>query len=474
MSEVQLIFAAELTLRLVMIVVIVHRQRKSSSALAWIAVIAFLPVLGVVAYFFVGENRVGRRHAARYREAHALGIPPGLGPTLVERLETHELPVAELAVAITGIPATSTPDVLFFGELDDFHQALLADVDRAQDTCHLVYYILSDDTYGRALMEVLKRAALRDVSCRVLVDAVGSGGFLRSQTCRDARAGGVAIAPIMPVGPLRALVARSDLRNHRKLAAIDREVAYIGSHNMCDRWYPRKRRFGAWTDVTVQVGGGAARAVDDLFRRDWFANLGAELAVVSPPEAAQDSGLDPIPVCLVPSGPTETTSPFGDVLQQALRGARQRVTLTTPYFVPDDSLLSGMRTACLRGVQVRLVVPRRSDHALTQAAGRSYYSLLLEAGAEIFEFEPGIVHAKTVTVDGRIAVVGSSNLDIRSFLLNFESSLVIFSDGAAAALESIQAGFLSESRQIDPRSWQGRSPVLGFGDNLARLLAPLL
>jgi cardiolipin synthase len=303
---------------------------------------------------------------------------------------------------------------------------------------------------------------------------VGSREFLRGPLCAELRAAGVEVAAALPVSLLRAAAARVDLRNHRKLAVLDGRVAYTGSHNVSMPIYPRKARYGAWVDATVRLEGPSVHDLQEVFLEDW--HFATEKLPADDRLMPLIEGVPPanVPIQVLPTGPENRESPLADVLLQALRAARERVVLTTPYFVPDEAFVATLRSAAMRGVQVSIVVPKHSDHALAQAAGRSQYGYLLEAGVKVFEHTAGLLHSKTLTVDGQMAVIGSANLDVRSFLLNFELCVLVYDPDFASQLHFLQASYVDASEALTIGAWKARGRGRVLWDNTAKLMGPLL
>lgn len=469
---------AEWLVRLVMFVVIVMRKRSPAKALGWLTVVAFLPFAGTVAYFTLGELRLGRRRELRYTEFEdALAASPRLRqqvsavyqPLLLEPDRT----ISHLVARVGGTPAYGGHHVELVGDTAELFNRVCADIDRAWHHCHLLFYIANDDEHGRAVADALIRAQQRGVSCRLALDSAGSRAFLRSETARRLRAGGVEVMPLLPVSALRATVARLDLRNHRKLIVIDGRIGYTGGHNLSTPNYPGKQRFGDWVDVSVRMTGPLVNELQEIFLHDcafdgWSFTTEEEFF----PSGAEMNGQ--MNASLLATGPLGAEAPLVDVIAQAIALARERIVLTTPYFVPHESILSGLRRAALRGVSVVLIVPRRSDHAITQAAGRSQYGYLLEAGVEIREYSHGLLHAKTLTVDRSTAMISTANLDLRSFELNFELALLVYDSDFAAELHFLQTDYVQRSERVSLQAWARRPFVRRLADNAAKLVAPLL
>lgn len=475
------LFVAEWAVRLIMFVVIVTRKRSAAPALAWLAVVAFVPFLGAMAYLLLGEVRLGRSRSAEYqRLVDTVSQSPELRRQFAQyghvTLRGPYRLIDNLAGAVGAREPRPGTRIELVEDAADVFARLIADIDGSSHHCHLLYYIADDwnqDPVTNEVAAALIRATGRGVACRMLLDAAGSRRFLRGEVCRRLRAAGVAVVPMLPVSGLRALAARIDVRNHRKLAVVDGRVAYIGSHNLTDPIYPGKQAFGDWIDISARLEGPVVYDCQEVFLKDWAFSAGL---------LAADSGFFPtalvhaggVAASLLPTVPTSGRSPLLDVIIQTLQLARHRCVLTTPYFVPDDALLTAMRAAALRGVEVVLVVPKRGDNALSQAAGRSHYGYLLEAGVEIREYPGGLLHAKTLTMDREFAILGSANLDARSFTLNYELALLVYDSDVASQLHYLQAEYVELAERVTASAWSRRGPVRVLGDNVARLITPLL
>jgi cardiolipin synthase len=335
---------------------------------------------------------------------------------------------------------------------------------------HLLFYIFQDDSVGQRVADALIRAAQRGVACRVLADAVGSRRLFRRLAPRMRRHG-VRVLPVMPVKLYRLPFARLDLRNHRKLVVIDGGVAFTGSQNIVEASYGHKRA-GAWRDVMVRITGPVVRQLQGIFLEDWFYESGELLedGALFPPCQAAGS----IAVQVVPTGPDLATEQFQDLVVKTIFLARQRVVITSPYFVPDEAMLLALRLAALRGVQVDLVIPDRSDHWLVNLAGGFYCLHLQRFGVNVHLFCGGMLHAKTLTIDDHLAIFGSANYDIRSFRLNFELNLLVYAGEAVDDLYRLQQGYLAQSRPATAEHWGADSLLGRLKLNLAKLFSPLL
>ncbi len=378
--------------------------------------------------------------------------------------------MGDLAERAVGLPVVGGNTIDLFSDTDLAIDRLIADIDAAVNHVHLLFYIFRDDCVGRRVAEALVRAHGRGVTCRVLADAVGSRGLFR-RLAPELRAKGVAVHPVLPVNLLRLPLARLDLRNHRKLAVIDGRIALAGSQNIVEGSYGH-RRAGGWHDVMGRITGPAVGDFQGVFLEDWYHETG---------ELLEGPGLYPtiepqgsVAMQVVPTGPDLPTEAFQAVLVEAIFLARRRVVITSPYFIPNEAMLLALRLAVLRGVSVSLILPRHSDHPLVDAAGSFYWEHLMHCGVNVYLYYAGMLHAKTLTVDDRLAMFGSANYDIRSFELNFELNVLLEDRQAVAALARLQDEYerlstLALSGDGPSRTWGGRLKA-----NLAKLFSPLL
>lgn len=471
----------DLLLRVAFAIRIVFRRVPVPTALGWLVLILLVPGLGIPVYLLVGEVRLGTRRARQY-----LDVAKGLEERAhvfwrsgAQDWTSDVKPYQHIARLLTGLgemPPLIGNDLSVAAHRKEFIEALVADIDRAERWCHLLYYIWSDDDCGRMIGEAVIRAAKRSVECRVLVDAVGSKKFLRSDLPRRMKEAGARVFPALPVNPLRALFQRMDVRNHRKIAVIDGWVAWTGSHNVTDPSYGHKPRsgIGPWIDASIRVKGPAAQALEVVFLHDWQMETGEEVKEVTellPDFPIEEGG------CIVqvaPSGPVPRPDAIQEAILTTIHSARRELILTTPYFVPDDATKMALVCAARQGVTVTLVVPKKLDGRLVAAASKSYYGELLDAGVRIMEHAPGLLHSKTMTVDADLALIGSTNLDIRSFRLNFEATVFVFDSDFASHLRMLQTEYISHSKELFADDWSRRPLWPRFKENLARLASPLL
>jgi cardiolipin synthase len=473
----QFLVVSEWAIRLVMLPIIVLRKERTATCLAWLAVIFFEPWLGLAVYLLVGENRLGRRRLARRRrrqpefessEYPDIEAQHRLDPRQGD--EENEGPLADLARQLGDLPVVAGNSVSFLSDNDRAIDRLIVDIEAAQKHVHLLFYIIADDEVGRQVGEALIRARRRGVACRVLADAVGSRRMFRRLAPR-LRQQGVEVLPVLPVNLWRLPFARIDLRNHRKLVVIDGQIAYTGSQNIVEATYGHKKA-GRWHDILARMTGPVVRQLQFVFLEDWFHESDQLLDDDSLFPAAEAAGK--VAIQVVPSGPDLPTEQFQDLIVRAIFTARKRVVITSPYFVPDEAMLLALRLAALRGVQVDLVVPQRSDHWLVDAAGSFYLEYLMRFGVSVYLHREGMLHSKTLTIDDRLAMFGSANYDIRSFELNFELNVLLQASVAVAELYCLQERYREQSDKATLGDWPTRTLAGRLKVNVAKLLSPLL
>jgi cardiolipin synthase len=465
-------FTGEWAIRLTMLVVVPFR-RTPAAAKGWLLLIFFEPWIGLLLYLLIGRARLPRWQREQFAK-----LPQAMAG-VVGRLANHpnvfhpdvgsaQSQAVALAKNLGGSPILGGNAVELLADYDGTIARLAADIDRAENHVHLLFYIFADDQATAPVIAALGRAAKRGIPCRVLADAIGSRSGLR--TLRPRLTGlGVAVHEMLPVSLLPWRKARVDLRNHRKIAVIDGRVGYTGSQNLVAAKFTEGL---AYEDLMARVTGPVVLELQYVFAADWFVEtnevLDSETQFPSPEIAGG------VPAQALASGPAFPTQNNQRLFVALVHGARKRVVLTTPYFIPDEPLLQAMQTAAVRGVEVHLVVSEKGDHPIVSLAQESYYEELLEAGVRIHLYGRNFLHAKHLSVNESVAVIGSSNLDIRSFALNAEVILMLYDSEVTARLATEQERYFASSRLLTLATWQQRSFSRKFAQNLARLLSPLL
>ncbi len=472
-SSIYLLYViSEWVIRLTMLVW-VPQKRSPAAARTWLMFIFLLPWPGLIVYAVIGRvywpkrrMELQARASARLRE-----IQFQWGDTLQKFRPEVPLPF-QPAVMLTR----NLGEFDVFGQnavefLDEYNAAiarLVADIDGAQNHVHLQYYIFENDETGRQVTDALLRAAGRGVKCRVLMDAVGGRSGLKN-FAPELQAGGVEVTALLPVGLFRRKAARLDLRNHRKIVVIDGRIGYVGSQNIINA---RVSPTLVHEELVARVQGPVVSQLQVVFLADHYFETETRLEdkdLFPDLTAAGNSAAQ-----LMPSGPGYRYNNAEQLLVSLLHDARQRVVITTPYFVPDTSFIQAMETAVLSGVEVHLVVSRQADHLLVSLAQQSYYEALLDAGVKIHLYKPYFLHAKHVTVDNSLAFVGSTNIDLRSFGLDAEVSLLIYDPDVVANLRKIQDRYFADSDLLTMEEWSRRPWLLQVVQNIARLADSLL
>lgn len=441
----------------VLILAILSGKKEARATLGWVLLVLSLPYAGAIAYLIFGRrpHRFPDRPSA-FGAAGRYPTPEGL-PSPMAR-----------TTRLTGLAPTLCRSLEFLPGAEYKYPRLFTDIAAARRRIVLSYYVLRRDDTGRRLLTLLSRKASEGVEVYVLYDGWGAfwlafGGFLRP--CLRA---GVRARPFHPVAdPLQ--MSRVNFRNHRKIAVIDGEIGYTGSINIGDEYLGRHPRFGAWKDVHVRFEGAAATALEEVFREDWRTATGEILEPSPEPTDPGDTWIH-----VIPSGPSQAQEKLFPLLFAQLAAARHRVDILTPYLVPDHSLVAALSVAARQGARVRVLVPGRSNHPLVAAAGRSYYEELLDEGVELYEVANGMLHAKALLIDAGWAMVGSTNLDDRSFHLNFEINVAAVHPAFCAHLRDTFETWVAGARRILPADLAATPLPRRLVEGACRTLSPVL
>jgi cardiolipin synthase len=466
--------------------VLLDRRCRSQSAISWVLLVIVAPLVGPIIYWIFGKAWLSRKREAAYvevaaerREARLREEASGAGAmrrtareTVLRALSPDQRLLAVQAASISGDFPVGGNDIEIFEEADDLFARMVEDIDAAQQHVHIEFYIALEDRTTAPVFAALERAALRGVACRLLLDGIGSRALLQSERHSQMRAAGVQVVEALPVGIVRRRFGRIDLRNHRKIVVIDRAIGYIGSHNLAAKDFKVKERYAPWIDATMRVAGPAANDLQKIFAEDWFLETDEELWNLIG-QGVLDGHTSALAQVLG-TGPATYESAMPQLILSIVHLAEEEVVLTTPYFVPDEPALASLLTAARRGVRTVLVVPEQNDSWLVKLASRKFYQRLLDAGVEIWHYRGGLLHAKTIVVDGKTSLMTSANLDRRSFELNLEASLVVYDSETSRRLRAVQEGYLARSRRISAREWHARPAWKRLVENAVGLLSPLL
>lgn len=478
-----LVFLAILGHVLAIVSVLISHRRQPSATLAWLMTVIFLPVVGLIFFFLFGAPRA-RRVRRRRRQTSAQILK------LVEKYQVHEKmrcvpgthlddrtpPFLAMAEKITSTPASYGNKVESLVNGAATYRSIIEAIEAAEKRIHVMFYTIQPDDAGKAFRDRLIRRAGEGIEVKVLYDHLGSFA-LPNDFFEGLKEAGGECACFNRVSStlLYRFVRRSrvDFRNHRKIVVVDSKVGFTGGLNIGNEYLSLDPDLGHWRDTHLRIEGPAVLGLQEVFAQDWLSSIDEKINewewFPSPGEQVGTSVVQ-----LVDSGPTGTFSPLSLTYCQVIAEARERVWLTTPYFVPDEALEEAIVAAALRGVDVRILVPKESDHQITTYAARSYYEDMLEAGARFFEYTWGFIHTKSMVVDSWVATVGSANLDMRSFLLNFEINAFVFE---REFCEEIAGQFLLDAQDsVEVKSVD--EVIDTFGKRVAvrasRLVAPML
>ncbi|WP_127842935.1 phospholipase D-like domain-containing protein [Actinomyces wuliandei] len=483
---------------------VVPENRRPSSSTAWLLLIFLLPVVGFPLYLLIGSpwvrgKRLGQQNAVnevalRYTSS-APDVPAGALPS------SAVAGVLRMNRELTGLPCVTGEVVAVHTDAASTYERMARAVDAATSYVHVEFYIMSWDEVTDGFFAALERAASRGVTVRLLLDHLGSrkypGWGSLGQRLSDA---GIQWHLMMPLLPLRGRWRRPDLRNHRKILVVDGERAFVGSHNVIDPTYRlRRNRWSGrtWADLSVEVTGEVVQEAQAVFAMDWYFEADEQLAelemafggqgprsvprgqagalVGAPAPRPGRPGAVVNAMQLVPSGPGYPTQPNLRMFLGLIHGARHRVSITSPYFIPDEALLAAMTSAAYRGVEVELFVGKESDQFIVNHAQRSYYGMLLAAGVRIYRYPaPTVLHAKYMTVDDEVGVIGSSNMDYRSFALNYEVMLLAFGGDMDDLLRANDERYRRVSSELTIQEWAREPWYRRYVDNVCRLLSAVL
>ena len=473
-----LLTAADLVIR-VLAVGIIPGNRRPTTAMAWLLGIFFLPALGLILFLLFGNFRLSRRRREQLEEVndHIRANTSDLADA-VSRYEGPEWvsSAGELNRRLGALPMVDGNTVELLYGYQESIDAMTKAVRGAKSYINAEFYIMSSDHVTDELLGELEAAVQRGVEVRLLFDHIGTlriRGYRR--LVRRLRKSGIQWRPMLPLLPIHGQWRRPDLRNHRKILVIDGEIAFTGSQNLVEPSYnnPRHRRLGReWVELMARLEGPVVPTLNVVFAADWLGETDESLESQLRLPANGSPGT--VTAQVVPSGPGFPTENNLRLFNTLIYSAQHRISICSPYFVPDDSLLYAITTAAQRGVDVELFVSERGDQFLVHHAQRSYYEALLEAGVRIYLYRlPYVLHAKHFTIDDEVAVLGSSNMDMRSFSLNMEVSVMLLGAETVDKMRAVEASYREFSKELTLQDWLRRPMTAKYVDNVARLTATL-
>ncbi|KIL52387.1 phospholipase D [Jeotgalibacillus alimentarius] len=462
--------------------ILIFLERKDASATwAWLMVLFFIPIAGFALYLLLGRS-LRKKHLFNWEGRMRVGIEQLIRYQIdaiherkfhfksEETEKMRDLIYMQLVNNAAVLTQDNQVDILIDGRKK--FKALFDDIEDAKDHIHIQTYILRKDNLGRELYQLLVKKAKQGVKVRVLYDDMGSRGMTKSYF-RELRAAGGEVEAFFP-SKVPVINPRLNYRNHRKISIVDGRVGYIGGFNIGDEYLGLDKRFGYWRDTHLRIEGSSVHPLQTRFILDWNQashRYDIEYSDVYFPPIPQkgDVGLQ-----IVSSGPDSEWEQIKTGYLKLINNADKYVYIQTPYFIPDVSLLDALRVAALSGVDVRIMIPNKPDHMFVYWATYSYVGELMKAGARIYVYEKGFIHAKTLVTDDEAASVGTANIDLRSFSLNFEVNAFLYHQETATSLAMIFEDDMKDSTELTPEIYQQRSNLIKFKESISRLLSPIL
>ncbi|WP_042349483.1 cardiolipin synthase [Bacillus massiliigorillae] len=458
-------------------VVIFMENRHPTQTLTWLVVIAAFPLFGFIFYFLFGRNyRKERIYRKKYfLDKQAFLRIEGESDVSEERLKdmgNHQKKVISLAQKIGNSPISFATRTKVLTNGDETFTHILNELKKARHHIHLEYYIVRDDCISNEIKSVLIERAQHGVKVRFLYDAVGSW-TLPNAYIKELRDGGVEVAAFGPVR-LPFLTNTANFRNHRKIIVIDGHVGFVGGLNIGDEYLGRNKNFGFWRDTHLLAEGEAVRTLQLIFLQDWYYStnksfLTDEYLSTRLPISHEHGGVQ-----MIAGGPDNEYSVIKNIFFSMITSAKESVWLASPYFIPDEDIFQAIKVAALSGVDVRILVPKNPDKRIVWHASRSYFLDLLEAGVKIYEYKQGFMHSKIVIVDRELASIGTANMDMRSFHLNFEVNAFLYRTDSTHKLVNDFLGDIEESQSLHGDTFKKRHIGHRIMESTCRLLSPLL
>jgi cardiolipin synthase len=467
---------------LVMTVFLISENRRPQATLAWILVFVFAPVIGGLIYILFGRDRKAFSKQSRLLrhdlEANAL---PLLSPLLsrqdeeIARLEGKSASHKKLMMLVkrnSYSALTKCNSVEIQQDAAEFYPSMTKDIESARHSIHLQYFIWGADPFTEDLKEILSAKARAGVEVRLLYDPVGSQAHVGRAYVRDMQAAGIQMAPTSPLYRLHTI----SYRNHRKITVIDGAIGYTGGMNIGQEHISGGIGFDFWRDTQLRLVGESAAILQAVFMVDWYNAVRENLfsAAYFPATATEPAHGD-VPVQILTSGPDSQWAAIRQLYSLMIVSAQQHVFIQSPFFIPDATIAEALMSAALSGVDVKLMVSARpSGNRLPDWAGNTYLADIVAAGVRVFLYEKGYLHAKTISIDSAICSIGSANIDIRSFSINYEINAVLYSKQVATKLERDFERDLVHCTEFDATAYRKRNAAMQFRDSIARIVSPLL
>jgi cardiolipin synthase len=457
----------------------VLENRNPLKTISWIIVLVLLPLIGFIIFMFFGQNLrkekiIARKGLKNHDNISSVALEQVNTLSEVKKLQDHLLEEKRQLITLllnnsnAVVTAGNKVDILLNGSMT--FDAIIAAIEGAQSFIHLDYYIFADDKIGRRIIEILKRKVKEDVEVRMIVDDVGSWE-LKTPFYKEMWSAGISIYSFLTVH-FPKLTSKVNYRNHRKIVVVDGKIGFIGGLNIADRYISGNEEIGVWRDTHLRIEGDAVNSLQTVFSIDWYFVSNKELN--DKKYFPKKEPLDDKVVQIVTSGPDYDYPSIMMGIIQAITSAKKSVCIATPYLIPTESVLLALKTAALAGIEIKIILPQKSDSRTTLLSTRSYIRELLETGVKFYFYRKGFMHSKILIIDDFVSIVGSANMDFRSFEQNFEISAFIYDKKTAKELNKIFENDLSNSKTVILEEWNNRPRIEKAKESFARLISPLM
>lgn len=458
--------------------ILIRNDISAPARVTWFLIIIVIPYVGLLIYILFGEKKLAKKtETASKRIWDEIRSRKDQLANVYADVETNINPqyqnLFNCAKSMNGFGPVIGNKAELMQDAESAVDSIIKDINQAQNYIHIMYYIWLDDVTGKRVAVAIAEAAKRGVQCKIMVDGLGSRAFLKTDTCKKMQESGVSFAVALPINHpiMTVLTSRIDLRNHRKITVIDGLVTYCGSRNCADPEFRVKRKYAPWVDILLRFEGPVVHQMELLFQTDWKLATNQDLS---------ESEVHPKPLGggfvanAVGDGPVRQKNSTSQLIVSAIESAKKEIIISTPYFVPDMNVLGVLKSAGYRGVAVTLIFPMHNDSWIVSAASKSYYKTLLESSCKIYEYRLGLLHAKTLTIDGEVLFVGSTNLDIRSFDLNFENDILLQDKKVTQDVKARQHQYMADSVQISLEDVVQWSAFKQIWNNAVATVGPIL